>query len=95
MCPRLILAVISTCFGKSTRGGLGYLCEFQVFGLFILSIFLFYEAVEPDMQDIRWGRNILEDWKLDEKEITIFSSWGKEQVFLFEMWLVGLADGRR
>lgn len=47
------------------------------------------------MQDIRWGRNILEDWKLDEKEITIFSSWGKEQVFLFEMWLVGLADGRR
>lgn len=38
-------------------------------GCFFLSIFCWFcEAVEPAMQDIRWGWNILKDWKLDDDE---------------------------
>lgn len=45
----------------------------------VVSIFCWFcEAVAPGMQDIRWGWNILKDWKL-ERGTAICASYGKSR----------------
>lgn len=45
----------------------------------VVSIFCWFcEAVVPGMQDIRWGWNILKDWKL-ERGTAICASYGKSR----------------
>lgn len=74
----MILSVLGTWFGKTTRGRLGYLC---IPGLRdVVSIFCWFcKAVEPAMQDIRWGWNILKDWKLERGNSHLCFLW-QEQV---------------
>lgn len=75
-----MLSVLSPCLGESARRGLGNVSAFQVFGLDFLSVLCwFYEAVEPDIQDMRWGWNILESWRLDEVGAAVSDSWGKSK----------------
>lgn len=86
---------------KEHPRGHGYLCEPQVCGFCFLSAFCWFcEVEEPDMQDIGWGWNILEDWKFDEVggrgHDSCFCCWGKSKSHdSVIVWLVRLAGSVR